>query len=133
MCHFNSTERIQSCNHGAYRTHCHLCPSRYYSFSPESSEAFKGEVPSTRTQHRNNVPRLRGKKHYISPKILRQAGFETARQAATLSKRQALVTFSQYCFILYCKQYRYFLVLAFSIVIAPCPSHKHSTFNLIQW
>ena len=29
------------------RTHCHLCPTRY-SFLPESSEAFEGEVPCPR-------------------------------------------------------------------------------------
>ena len=45
--------------HWTYRTHCHLYPT-WYSFSPESSEAFEGEVPCLRTQHRNNVPRLRG-------------------------------------------------------------------------
>ena len=43
-----------------------------------------------RTQHRNNVPKLRGEKHDISSKILHQAGFETARQAATARKRNAL-------------------------------------------
>ena len=69
--------------HRAYRTHCHLCPSRY-SFSPESSEAFEGEVRCTRTQHRNNVPRLRGEK------LLHQTGLETARQAATSAKRHVL-------------------------------------------
>ena len=68
--------------HLAYRTHCHLCPTRY-SFSPESSEAFEGEVPCPRTHHLNNILRLRGEKHDISLKILHQAGFETARQAAT--------------------------------------------------
>ena len=67
--------------HSTYRTHCHLCPTRY-SFSPESSEAFAGEVSCPRTHHLNNVPRLRGEKQYISLKILHQAGFETARQAA---------------------------------------------------
>ena len=75
--------------HWTYRTHCHLCPTRY-SFSPESSEAFEGEVPCPRTQHLNNVPRLRGEKHYIPLKILHQAGFETARQAATSAERHAL-------------------------------------------
>ena len=70
-------------------THCHLCPTRY-SFSPESSEAFEGEVPCPRTQHLNNVPRLRGEKHDISLKILHQAGFETARQAVTSTERHAL-------------------------------------------
>ena len=43
-----------------------------------------------RTQHRNNVPILRGEKHDISQKILHQAGFETARQAVTLAKLRAL-------------------------------------------
>ena len=37
----------------------------------------------------NNVPRLRGEEHYISLKILHQAGFETARQAATSAERHA--------------------------------------------
>ena len=70
------------------RTHCHLCSIRY-SFSPESSEAVKIEVPCPRTQHLNNVPRLRGEKH-ISLKILHQAGYETARQAATSAEPHAL-------------------------------------------
>ena len=39
--------------------------------------------------HLNNIPRLRGEKHDISPKILHQAGFETARQAATSTERYA--------------------------------------------
>ena len=80
-----------------YRTHCHLCPTRY-SFSPESSEAFEGEVSCPRTHHLNNVPRLIGEKHDISLKILHQAGFKTERQAATSAERHALN-------------------------IAPCPSH----------
>ena len=45
-------------------------------------------MPSPRTQHLNNVPRLRREKDDISLKILHQAGFETARQAAT--ERHAL-------------------------------------------
>ena len=49
-----------------------------------------GEVPCPRTQHLNNVPRLRGQKHDISLKILHQAGFETARRAATSAERNAL-------------------------------------------
>ena len=93
VCYFNSTESIQSCSHFAahctYRTHCYLYPN-WYSFSPESNETFEGEVPCLRTQHRNIVPRLRGEKHDFSQKILHQAGFETARQGATLSKRHAL-------------------------------------------
>ena len=72
-----------------YRQNCHLCPTRY-SFSPESSEAFESEVPCPRTQHWNNVPRLGGEKHHISLKILHQAGFESARQAATSPERHAL-------------------------------------------
>ena len=75
--------------HWTYCTHCHLCPTRY-SFSPESSEAFEGEVPCPRTQHLNNVLRLRREKHAISLKILHQSGFETARQAATSTERHAL-------------------------------------------
>ena len=69
---------------GTNRTHCHLCPTRY-SFTPESSEAFEGKVPCPKTQHRNNIPILRGEKHDISLKILHQAEFETARQIVTLA------------------------------------------------
>ena len=47
-------------------------------------------MSGTRTQHRNNVPISRGEKHDTSLKILRQAGFETALQAATLTKLRAL-------------------------------------------
>ena len=47
-------------------------------------------MPCPRTQHRNNVPRLRGEKHDISLNILHQAGFETARQAATSAERHDL-------------------------------------------
>ena len=79
-----------------YRTHCHLCPTGY-SFSPESSEAFKGEVSCPRTQHRNYVPRFRGEKHDMSLKILHQARFETARQAATSAKQHALNHRAMYC------------------------------------
>ena len=64
-----------------------VLPGGAYSFSFESSKAFEGEVPCPRTQHRNNVPRLGGRKHDISLKILRQVVFETARQAATSAKR----------------------------------------------
>ena len=39
-----------------------------------------------RTHHPNNVPRLRGEQ------VLHQAGFETARQAATSAERHALTT-----------------------------------------
>ena len=70
--------------HLTYHTHCRLCPTRY-SFS-QSSEAFEGKVPCPRTQHRDNVPRLRGEKCDIFLKIMHQAGFETARQAATMAK-----------------------------------------------
>ena len=92
MCHFNSPASIQSCSRSAHQTHCthcHLCPTRY-SFSPESSEAFEGEVSCPRTHHLNNVPRLRGEKHNVSLKILHQGGFKTARQAATSAERHAL-------------------------------------------
>ena len=47
-------------------------------------------MPCPRTRHLNNVPRLRGEKHHISPTILHQAGFETAWQAATSAERHAL-------------------------------------------
>ena len=67
--------------HIIYRTHCHICPTRY-SFAPESSEACEGKVSCPRTQQRNIVPMLRGENMIISLKILNQAGFETARQAA---------------------------------------------------
>ena len=45
-----------------------------------------------RTQHFDNVPIFRGEKHDISLKILHQAGFETAQQAATSAERHALTT-----------------------------------------
>ena len=56
----------------------------------QSSEAFEGKVSCPITHHLNNVPRLRGEKHDISLKILHQAGFETAQQAATSAERHAL-------------------------------------------
>ena len=93
MYHFNylfgefSTAAILAL--GADRTHLHLCTTRY-SFTPGSGEAFEGEVPCPRTQHRHNVPILRAEKDDVSLKILHQAGFETARQAATLVKLHAL-------------------------------------------
>ena len=95
VCHFNSTESIQSCSRFGALNSSYTLPSLSYqvgrySFSPESSEAFEGEVPCPRTQHLNNVPRLRVEKNDISLKILHQAGFETARQAATLAERHAL-------------------------------------------
>ena len=46
--------------------------------TPERSEAFEGEVPCPKTQHRNNVPNLH------------QAGLKTAQQAATLAKLDSL-------------------------------------------
>ena len=45
-----------------YHEHCHLCPTRY-TFS--TSEALEVENPCPRTKHQNNVPILRGEKHYI--------------------------------------------------------------------
>ena len=59
-------------------------------FTHESSDACKGKVPCPRIEHRNKDPTLRGEKHDISLKILHQAGFETARQTATMAKRHAL-------------------------------------------
>ena len=50
---------IQSCSSIALIAHITLWPTRY-SFSPESSEAFGGEVSCPRTHHLNNVPILRG-------------------------------------------------------------------------
>ena len=44
---------------GTSHTHCHLCSTRYSS-TPESSAACEGKVSSQGTQHRNNVPILRG-------------------------------------------------------------------------
>ena len=69
---------------GASRTHCHLCPTRY-SFTLQSSEACEGRAPCPRIQHQTNVRILRGGKHDISQKILHQARFKTARQAAPLA------------------------------------------------
>ena len=61
--------------HLTYRTHCHICPTRY-SFTPKSSEAFESEMHCPRTQHIK-----KGEKLYLE-----QAGFETARQSATRTK-----------------------------------------------
>ena len=47
-------------------------------------------MPCPRTQHRNNVSILKGDKHVIYLKILHQAEFETARQAATSTECHAL-------------------------------------------
>ena len=60
--------------------------------SPHNSgfHSFEGEVPCPRTQHLNNVLRLKGGKHAIYLKILHQVGFEPARQAATSAERKAL-------------------------------------------
>ena len=49
-----------------------------------------------RTHHPNNVPRLRGEKHDISLKILHQAGFETAWQAATSAERRHALTITPF-------------------------------------
>ena len=92
MCHFNSPGCVQSCGRFAALNLLYTlpsCPTRY-SFSPESSEAFEGKVSCPRTHHFNNVSRLRGEKHDISLKILHQAGFVTARQAATSAERHNL-------------------------------------------
>ena len=57
-------------------------PSLSHSFTPESSEACKGEVPCPRTQHQTNVPILRGEKHDIS--CLKPHGGQRLWQNATL-------------------------------------------------
>ena len=59
------------------QSHGQFCPSKYL-FTPKSSEACKGNVPYPIKQHD------------IFLKILHQAGFETARQPATLAKRHVL-------------------------------------------
>ena len=74
--------------HWTYCTHCHLCPTRY-SFLPESSEAFEGEVSCLRTQHLNNVPRLRGEKHlflwkFCTKRDSKTHGRQRHRQSATI-------------------------------------------------
>ena len=69
---FWSIQHLQHSALGSSRTHCYLGPTRY-SFTPESSEACEGKVSYPRTQHRNNVPILRGEKHDISLRILHQA------------------------------------------------------------
>ena len=85
MCHFNSLGSIQSCSRFGALNLSYTLQSLSYQvlFSPESREAFEGEVSCPRTQQLNNDPRLRREKHDISLKILHQAGFATARQAAT--------------------------------------------------
>ena len=72
-----------------YRIHFHLCPTRY-SFSPESSEAFEGEVTCLSTQHLNNVPKIeRGETWYFSensePSGIRNRTTGSERHALTIS------------------------------------------------
>ena len=59
-------------------------------------------MPFPLTPHRNNISILSWEKHDIFLKILHQAGFETARQAATLVN----------------------MVKRHALTIAPCPFHK---------
>ena len=72
-----------------HNTHCYIGPTRY-TFSPESSEAFEGEVLRPKDTHRNTVPKLRGEKHDISLKNSAPTGLENARLAAISAKRHAL-------------------------------------------
>ena len=69
MCHFNSPGAYSPAAvsvHWTYRTHCHLFLTRY-SFSPESSEAFGGEMSCPRTHHLNNGSKMeRGETWYFS-------------------------------------------------------------------
>ena len=62
MCHFNSLGSIQSCSRFGALNLSYTLQSLSYQvlFSPESSEAFEGEVSCPRTQQLNNDPRLRG-------------------------------------------------------------------------
>ena len=71
--------------HWTYRTHCYLCPTRY-SFSPESSEAFEGEVPCPRAQHLNNVPRLRGEKRDIFSENSAPSGIRNRTAGSDIGK-----------------------------------------------
>ena len=74
--------------HWTHRTHCHLCPTRY-SYSPESSEAFVGEVPWTRTHTSKQWPNIeKGYTWYFSENLPR-AEFEPARQAAAIAKHHS--------------------------------------------
>ena len=91
MCHFNSMESIVLQPFRRIELIVHIVIFVLYQvLTPGSSEACEVKVPCPRTQHRDNVPRLRGEEHYLSLKILRQAGFETARQASTLAKHHVL-------------------------------------------
>ena len=93
VCHLNSTESIESCSRFGALNSSYALPSLSYQvlILTKASEAFEGEVPCPRTQHLNNVSRLRGEKHDIYLKILHHAaGFETARQAAISTERHAL-------------------------------------------
>ena len=108
MYHFNTLFGAYStCSHFGARNYSHTLPSLSYQvlIYTRVNEACEGKVPCPRTQHRNNVPILTGEKHDI--KILHQAGFETARQAATLAKLRALT-------------------------IAPCPSLVEISFDLVS-
>ena len=94
MSHLNSTESIQSCSRFGALSLSYTLPSLSYQVLIE--------VSCPRTQHLNNVPRLRGGgEHDFSLKILHQAGFEIVRQAATSAER-------------------------YSLTIAPCPSLKEA-------
>ena len=106
MCHFNSPGSIQSCSRFGALNLSYTLPSLSYQVLIFTWVKWRiqGEVHCPKTQHLNNAPRLRGEKHDISLKILHQAGFETARQAATTAERHALA-------------------------IAPCPSLQ----DLDQW
>ena len=88
QCVISTLRRVAISTHWTYHARCHLCPTRY-SFPPESSEAFEGKClawgyniePMTQYWEGRNM---------ISLKILHHGGFNTARQAATLTKLRTL-------------------------------------------
>ena len=88
MCHLNYTECIQSRSHfghWTYRTHCHLCHTRYL-FTPQSSW---GVLPKGHKLW-NNVATLCGERetsHFS--KYLHRVGIEPAWQAGGIAKPQA--------------------------------------------
>ena len=101
VCHFNSTESIQSCSRlGAFNL-SYTLPSLSYQVLIFTWVKWSiwgwSALPKDTTSKK--CPNIERGEHDISLKSLHQAGFETARQAATSAERHALT-------------------------IAPCPSLK---------
>ena len=141
VCHLNSTDHTVLQSFRCIELIVHIAIYGY-SFTPESSEACEGKVPYPRTQHRNNVPMLRGEKHDISLQILHRAGFETPRQTATLAKLHLLTIaprLSKFTEALdICTAYHSvattaFTVLLFSLIMWYCGSFPPMLYTPDRW